>query len=85
MIYTTRCYSNKSHRKVLGNLMFQSTLLKLSSQLRIGEPGYKQYIFEIMCRIRGNFCYLIVYGGGSENLMSIEVIEKLKLKCRPLP
>jgi len=49
------------------------------------EQKQRNTLFRMKCKIKGKFCNLIIDSGSSKNLVSTEVVEKLKLKCTPHP
>ena len=46
----------------------------------IVEPAQRKNLFMTVCKIQGKSCQLIVDSGSTDNLVSTEVVEKLKLK-----
>ena len=45
------------------------------------EPEQRKTLFRKKCKIEGKCCDLVIDGSDSKNLVSIEVVHKLKLKC----
>ena len=46
----------------------------------IGESVQRRSMFKIVCKIEGNCCNLIIDSGSIDNLVSIELVDKLKLR-----
>jgi hypothetical protein len=61
------------------NLMFQRVLLKYE-QKATEELEQRNKVFKTKCKVQGKCCNLVIDGGSTENLVSTEVMEKLKLK-----
>ena len=59
--------------------MFRRVLVKLEKKEAKG-PEQRKKVFKTKCKVQGKCCNLIIDGGSNENLMSTEVMEKLKLK-----
>jgi len=74
---------SKVQQELQGEIsMFIRVLLKLVNDI-IEEHGKTNTIFKTRCKIQGMCCNLIINVGDIEKLVSIEVIENLKLKCTP--
>eukprot|EP00253_Pinus_taeda_P017775 PITA_17775 len=46
----------------------------------IVEPPQRKTLFRTVCKVQGKFCQMIIDSGSTDNLVSTEVVEKLKLK-----
>ena len=46
----------------------------------IDEPVQRRILFKIVCKVKGKCYKLIIDNGRNDNLVSIEMVEKLKLK-----
>ena len=44
------------------------------------EPAQRKNLFKTICKVQGKVFQLIIDSGSMDNLVSIEVVEKLKLK-----
>ena len=62
------------------NFMSQRTLLKPEQEI-VEEPAQRKKFFKMKCKVQGKCCNLIIDGGNTKNLVSTQVMEKLKLKC----
>ena len=53
----------------------------------VDEPPQQKALFKTVCKVQGKCCKVIIDGGSTNNLVSIEVIEKLKLQKtkHPIP
>ena len=67
------------------SLVVNKVLLKQTKE--VTEPTQRKTLFRSICKVQGKCCQLIIDSGSTDNLVSTEVIEKLKLKTRehPLP
>jgi hypothetical protein len=54
------------------------TLLKPSKELH--EPTQRKSLFKTMCKSQGKCCKLIIDNGSTDNLVSVEMVEKLGLQ-----
>ena len=66
------------------NSMFRRVLLKPEKKVAKDLEQRKNF-FKTTCKVQGKCCNLIIYGGSTENLVSTEVMEKLKLKSSVHP
>jgi len=62
------------------NLMFRRVPLQTERKIA-EEPEQRKIILKTKCKVQGKCCNLIIDGGSTENLVSTEVMEKLKFKC----
>ena len=62
------------------NLMVKRTLLKMPQRK---EPRQRKSLFRTTCKSHGKICKVIVDSGSTENIVSLEMVEKLKLKRLP--
>eukprot|EP00253_Pinus_taeda_P023021 PITA_23021 len=65
------------------SLVANKVLLKLAKE--VVEPAQRKALFRTMCKVHGKCCQMIIDSGSTDNLVSIEVVEKLKLKARKHP
>jgi hypothetical protein len=64
--------------------MFQRVLLKPEKKI-VEELEQRKKVFKTKCKVQGKCCNLVIDGGSTKNLVSMEFIEKLKLKGIPHP
>ena len=64
------------------SLMFNRTLLKTVTKK---EPPQRKTLFRTLCKARGKVCKVIVDSSSTNNIASIEIVEKLGLKKLPHP
>lgn len=62
------------------NLMMRITLLKVPQHK---EPPQRKTLFKTICKAHGKICKVIVDSSSTKNLVSVEMVEKLKLKKLP--
>ena len=62
------------------NLMFRRVLIKEPSK---EEPKQRRALFRIKCKILGKVCKVIVDSGSTDNIISEEAVQKLKLTKIP--
>ena len=60
------------------SLIMRKVLLKVGEDT--GRSVERRNLFEIYCKARGNCCKLIIDSGNTDNLVSIEMVDKLKLR-----
>eukprot|EP00253_Pinus_taeda_P027360 PITA_27360 len=65
------------------SLVVNKVLLKPSKE--IVEPSQRKTLFRTMCKVQGKCCQMIIDNGSTDNLVSTEVVEKLKLKTMKHP
>ena len=63
-------------------LMMKRRLLKVPTTM---EPAQRKIIFGIACKFGGKVCKVIIDSGSTENLVSLKMVEKLKLRRIPHP
>eukprot|EP00253_Pinus_taeda_P024537 PITA_24537 len=51
----------------------------------MAEPPQRKTLFRIVCNVQGKCCQMIIDSGSTHNLVSTEVVEKLKLKTMKHP
>eukprot|EP00253_Pinus_taeda_P036563 PITA_36563 len=51
----------------------------------IAEPPQRMALFRTMCKVQGKCCQMIIDSGNTNNLVSTEVVDKLKLKTMKHP
>eukprot|EP00253_Pinus_taeda_P014867 PITA_14867 len=65
------------------SLVVNKILLKLAKE--IVEPEQRKTLFRTVCKVQGKCCQMIIDSGSTDNLVSTEVVEKLKLKTKKHP
>lgn len=63
-------------------LLMRRTLIKVPT---IKEPLQRKYLFKTTCMEQGKVCKVVIDSGSNDNLVAIEIVEKLKLKRIPHP
>ena len=58
-------------------LVMRKVLLKQVKE--VDEPPQRKALFRTVCKVQGKCCKVIIDGESTDNLVSTEVIEKLKL------
>ena len=66
------------------DLMMRNILLQ-SEKGNEREPEQIKTLLRMKCKIEGKCCNLTIDSGSSKNLVSMEVVIKLNLKCAPYP
>ena len=46
----------------------------------IGESVQRRSLFKTVCKVEGKCCKLVIDNGSTDNLVSTEMVDKLKLK-----
>ncbi|XP_059066264.1 uncharacterized protein LOC131857595 [Cryptomeria japonica] len=64
------------------NLCMRRTLVKVPT---IKEPPQRKYLFRTTCKAQGKECKVVVDSSSIDNLVAVEMVEKLKLKRIPHP
>ena len=62
------------------NLMLRRTLLKESLK---EDTTQRRALFQVQCKVNGKLCKLIIDSGSIDNIISLEVVNKLKLERLP--
>eukprot|EP00253_Pinus_taeda_P023337 PITA_23337 len=65
------------------SLVLYKVLIK--SEKEVTEPPQRKTLFRTVCKVQGKCCQMIIDSGSTDNLVSTEVVEKLKLKTRRHP
>eukprot|EP00253_Pinus_taeda_P011190 PITA_11190 len=65
------------------SLVVNKILLKSAKE--IVEPAQRKTLFRIVCKVQGKCCQMIIDSDSTNNLVSTEVVEKLKLKTKKHP
>lgn len=65
------------------SLVLKKVLIK--SEKEVTEPPQRKTLFRTVCKVQGKCCQMIIDSGSTDNLVSTEVVEKLKLKTRRHP
>ena len=65
--------------------MMNKVLLK--SKKEQAEPAQRKYLFRTMCKFQGKCCNIVIDSGCTDNIISIEMVEKqiLKRTKHPIP
>ena len=58
--------------------MMNKVLLKPEKEQ--AKPAQRKYLFRTMCKVQGKCCKMVIDSGSTENLVSREMVEKLRLK-----
>lgn len=59
------------------SLLLRRTLLKIEKEIK--EPVQKKNLFRTTCKSKGKCCKVIIDSGTINNLVSVEMVEKLRL------
>lgn len=65
------------------SLVINQVFLKPTKE--IAEPSQRKTLFRTVCKVQGKCCQMIIDSGSTNNLVSIEVVEKLKMKTIKQP
>eukprot|EP00253_Pinus_taeda_P005681 PITA_05681 len=65
------------------SLVLNKVLIKSAKE--VTEPPQRKILFRTVCKVQGKCCQMIIDSGSTDNLVSTEVVEKLKLKTRRHP
>eukprot|EP00253_Pinus_taeda_P007008 PITA_07008 len=65
------------------SLVLNKVLLKPANEM--AEPPQRKTLFRTVCKVQGKCCQMIIDSGTTDNLVSTEVVEKLKLKTMKHP
>eukprot|EP00253_Pinus_taeda_P016259 PITA_16259 len=65
------------------SLVLNKVLIKPAKE--VTEPPQRKTLFRTVCKVQGKCCQIIIESGSTDNLVSIEVVEKLKLKIMRHP
>ena len=65
------------------SLVVNKVMLKQAKE--VTEPTQRKTLFRSICKVQGKCCQLVIDSGSTENMVSTEVIEKLKLKKKENP
>ena len=65
------------------SMVVNKVLLKPAKEMV--EPPQRKTLFRTVCKVQGKCCQMIIDSGSTDNLVSIEVVEKLKLKTMKHP
>ena len=63
--------------------MMNKVLLKPEKEQ--AKPAQRKYLFRTMCKVQGKCCKMVIDSGSTDNLVSIEMVEKLSLKKNKHP
>eukprot|EP00253_Pinus_taeda_P036723 PITA_36723 len=64
-------------------LVVNKVFLKPTKEM--DEPSQRKTLFRTVCKVQGKCCQMIIDSGSTDNLVSIEMVEKLKLKTMKHP
>ena len=59
------------------SLMMNKFLLKFEKEHV--DSAQRKYLFRTMCKVQGKCCKMVIDSGSTDNLVSIEMVEKLSL------
>ena len=65
------------------SLVVNNVLLKPAKETV--EPSQRKTLFRTVCKVQGKCCQMIIDSGSTDNLVSTEVVEKLKLNTMKYP
>eukprot|EP00253_Pinus_taeda_P003119 PITA_03119 len=65
------------------SLVFNKVLLKSAKE--VTELPQRKALFRTVCKVQGKCCQMIIDSGSTDNLVSTEVVEKLKLRTMKHP
>eukprot|EP00253_Pinus_taeda_P025766 PITA_25766 len=65
------------------SLVLNKVLLKSAKEM--AEPPQRKALFRTVCKVQGKCCQMIIDSGSTDNLVSTEVVEKLKLRTMKHP
>eukprot|EP00253_Pinus_taeda_P004034 PITA_04034 len=65
------------------SLVLNKVLLKPAKEM--AEPPQRNSLFRTVCKVQGKCCQMFIDSGSTDNLVSTEVVEKLKLKTMKHP
>ena len=65
------------------SLVLNKVLIKSAKE--VTEPPQRKTLFRTICKVQGKCFQMIIDSGSTDNLVSTEVVEKLKLKTRRHP
>eukprot|EP00253_Pinus_taeda_P026478 PITA_26478 len=65
------------------SLVINKVILKPAKEM--AEPPQRKTLFRTVCKVQGKCFQMIIDSGGTDNLVSTEVVEKLKLKTMKHP
>lgn len=80
---TTKVIEEENVPEKVESLVVNKILLKPAKE--IVEPAQRKTLFRTMCKIQGKCCQMIIDSGSTNNLVSTEVVGKLKLKTKKHP
>ena len=58
--------------------MMNKVLLK--PKMEKADPAQRKYLFRTTCKVHGKCCKMVIDSGSTDNLVSTEMVEKLRLK-----
>ena len=64
-------------------MVVNKVLLKPAKEM--AEPPQRKTLFRTVCKVQGKCFQMIIDSGNTDNLVSTEVVEKLKLKTMKHP
>ena len=59
-------------------LMMNKVLLKRKKEQ--AEPAQRNSLFRTTCKVQGKCCKMVIDSGSTDNIVSTEMVEKLRLK-----
>ena len=60
------------------SLIMNKVLLKLEKEHT--EPAQIKYLIRTMCKVQGKCCKMVIDNGSTNNLVSIDMVEKMSLR-----
>ena len=73
----SRLMEKEESPEVGESLLLKRTLLK--TEKKIEEPTQRKSLFRTTCKSKGKCCKVIIDSGSTDNLVSIEMVDKLGL------
>ena len=59
------------------SLLLRRTLLKIEKEIE--EPAQRKNLFRNICKSKGKCCKVIIDSGSTDNLVSTDMVDKLRL------
>jgi hypothetical protein len=63
------------------SMMLKKVLLKIEPEVE--KLVYRNSLFRTICKTKDRVCKVIIDSGSNDNLVSIEMVEKLELEAAP--
>ena len=68
----------EENTKAMESLMLKRILVK--SEKKTSEPTQRKSMFRTVCKSKGKCCKVVIDSGSIDNLVSIDIVEKMGLK-----